>query len=132
MTDADLQFLNWDTIRADSRRAYADLFQDQPFEDGPIAVVASEHGELRSWRLSPCASGTGICAGGPNGARGTLEVTPDYHIVRGLYGRTFILSPGGNGGLRRTGHPDVQLAWETVEPIVSPVIPNTVFVPVRN
>ena len=130
LTDADLQFLYWDTIVADTRREYATQFQDKPFEDGPIAVIASEHGQLRTWTLAPC--GSTVCAGGPHGARGRLELTPDYWIVSGLYGRTFILSPGGNGGLRRPGHPDVQLAWETIEPIVSPVIPNTTFEPVPN
>ena len=122
----------WWNATATPRRAYAAVFQDIPFEEGPIAVIASEHGELRSWTLAPCAGGTTVCAGNIHGRRGHLDITPDYRIVSGLYGRTFILSPGGNGGLRRPGHPDVQLAWEHIEPIVSPVIPNTTFEPVRN
>ena len=132
LSQEDLRVLSWDTIRADTRRAYAAAFQDIPFEEGAISVLASEHGQLRTFTLAPCASGSHVCAGGPHGPRGHLEVTEDYWIVTGLYGRTFILSPGGNGGLRRPGHPDVQLAWETVEPIVPAVIPNTTFTPVRN
>ena len=103
----------WSAVRAEVRRNYAYSFQDSPFAEGPISVVAPDHDEMRTYRLVPC--GTTICAGSERGTRGTLEVTPDYLIVRGLYGAEFWLSPGGDGGLLRAGRPGVSLAWETVE-----------------
>ena len=114
LTPAEEASLGWDALSADVRRAYAAEFQDIPFADGAISVVAPDGHEMRTYRLVPCAAGRHVCAGSAHGPRGHVDVTLDYWIVRGLYGATFYLSPGGDGGLRRPGHPDTWLAWEAV------------------
>lgn len=88
-------------------RFYADTFQDQPFDEGPVSVLTEEHGELHTYLLTPCRNGARIC-----GSRiGTFERTPDFVIVRGAYpGRTFQLSPGGDGFLVVNGQ-TISLAW---------------------
>jgi len=94
---------------AETRRAYAEAYQDQPFDTGTVYVVAEEHGDLHTYSLTPCRNGTHICGG--SGGVGHLQQTPDYDIVTGAYhGRTFYLSPGGDGILLWRG---VQrdLAW---------------------
>jgi len=87
-------------------RLITDTFQDTPFDTGAITVLAEEHGELRSFRLRPCG-GNHIC-----GARqGHVADAPAYWVVTGAYsGRTFYISPGGDGWIKRDGalHP---MAW---------------------
>lgn len=97
-------------LLAETRRAFSASYQDQPFEDGMIYVVAEEHGDLHTYSLRPCHGETRICGG--SGGVGHLRKTPDYTIVTGAYhGRTFFLSPGGDGVLRWRGV-DRTLAWE--------------------
>jgi hypothetical protein len=108
--------MQWNALSADLNRAYAYSYQDFPFTNSAtVSVIATEHGELRTYALAPCRGGTTVCAGSPNGRAGRVEQTLDHVIVTGLYGATFFLSPGGDGGLRRPGHPDVFLAWEYAE-----------------
>ena len=92
---------------AEAARYYADLFQDQPFDEAAVKVVVAERGDLRTFTLRPCQNGARIC-----GARaGSVEVTPDYYVVSGAYpGRTFWLSPGGDGYMERGGV-RTNLAW---------------------
>lgn len=99
-------------VPAQASRAYADLFQDQPFDTASISVVGTERGQfgrdiLKTFELRPCHNGTRIC-----GARtGTVQQTPDYHIVTGAYpGRTFHLSPGGDGFMQSAAGTAV-IAW---------------------
>lgn len=111
--------VNWQAVHAsvasadlmtDTRRAFAEAYQDQPFELGAISVVAEEHGELHTYSLTPCQNNTHICGG--TGRAGHLRQTADYDVVSDAYsGRTFFLSPGGSGYLMWRGeqHP---LAWE--------------------
>jgi hypothetical protein len=81
-------------IPVEVARVYADLFQDKPFDEAAVKVVATEHGDLRTFTLRPCQNGARICGADA----GTVEVTPDYYVVSGAYpGRTFWLSPGGDG-----------------------------------
>lgn len=93
----------------ETRRAFAQAYQDQPFDGGTVHVLAQEHGELHTYSLTPCRGGTHICGG--SGGVGHVRQTADFHIVTGAYpGRVFYLSPGGDGiiewrGVRR------ELAW---------------------
>lgn len=100
-----------DAMTADVARSIESTFEERPFVNGTIAIVASENGELRTYRLVPCQNGTAICQGSDRGRAVQLRVTPDHYIVSGLYGgRTFFLRPGGGGTLRR-GNVDMPLAW---------------------
>lgn len=85
--------------------------KDQPFDEGTVYVVATERGELRTYALRPCRNETHIC-----GTRaGHLSETEQFYAVTGAYpGRTFFLSPGGDGVLRRGSH-EVPLAWNEGE-----------------
>jgi hypothetical protein len=88
-------------------RAYADIFQDKPFDTASISVLAPQGDELQTFTLRPCGSGTQICGA----TTGTLEQTLDHYIVTGAYpGRTFHLSPGGDGFMR-TASGDTNIAW---------------------
>lgn len=91
--------LVWDGT-AEVGRVYADIFQDSPFDTGAVTVLSEEHGELHSYTLTPCRSGTAVC-----GARSAaLQRTPDYFVVQNAYaGRDFYLSPGGDGYMKRNG-----------------------------
>lgn len=112
--------LDWEQAEIAAARAYAAAQSETPFENGPMSVIATEGGTLRSYLLVPCRGGAAICAGGLHGAAGRLEVTADYHIVRGLYGnRTFWLSPGGDGAIGYPGGQFVPLAWDSVDQPVS-------------
>jgi len=81
------------------KRAYADSFQDMPFDTGEISVVAEEGGDLQTFTLRPCGDGH-VC-----GARqGDVVKAPDYHVVTGAYaGRIFCVSPGGDGWIKQNG-----------------------------
>jgi hypothetical protein len=88
-------------------RVYADTFQDAPFDSGPVTVLAEERGELRSFQLTACRGGTHVCGN----RAGHLQRAPDYYVVSGAYaGRTFYLSPGGDGYIKRNGE-YLPLAW---------------------
>jgi hypothetical protein len=104
--------LEHENIVRETSRAFADTYLHIPFADGAVSVIATEGGKLRTYRLVPCRNGTAICAGSERGRVGALRVSPDYHIVTGLYGRVFFLSPGGDGWLRR-GQSDLPLAWDS-------------------
>lgn len=99
------------TLEANTYRAYQQSYGAMPFAEGTVWVVATEHGALRTYELVPCRNGTTVCQGSAHGRAGTVEETPDYTIVRGLYGATFWLSPGGDGALVRRGRA-VPLAWD--------------------
>lgn len=102
----DLTFENAQTW---FNRAYAESYQDKPFDEGVVHVVANEHGDLHTYSLVRCR-GDRICGGA--GHVGRLQVTPDYYVVTGAYpNRTFYLSPGGDGYLSWRGESRV-LAWE--------------------
>jgi len=95
-------------LAADTRRVLDDSYRDLPFDSGTVYIVANEHGDLHTYSLTPCG-GTHIC--GANGHVGHVERTLDYFVVTGAYrGRTFYLSPGGDGYLTWRGE-DRDLAW---------------------
>lgn len=100
------------SVVVESDRIVDSNFRDIAFAEGRVAVVAEEHGRMRTYWLVPCQDGTRICAGGLNGRAGSLTLNPDFSIVSGAYrGRDFYLSPGGDGVLiTRDGQ--YQLAWE--------------------
>lgn len=83
---------------------------EAPFQRGALAVVAREGGFVETFDLVPCQGGRAICAGSDRGPAGTLARTPDWFVVRGLYGRTFWLSYGGDGYVQR-GNVLWSLAW---------------------
>jgi hypothetical protein len=104
--------LGYPNIAAPGDRVLDKLFRDTPFAEGPVSVVTTENGRLRSYLLVPCREGTMICAGGAHGHAAPLTSDPDFTIVAGAYrGREFRLSPGGDGlVITRTGR--YPLAWE--------------------
>lgn len=86
------------------QRGVEQSFSEAPFQRGAMAVVAREGGVgVESFSLVPCQEGRTVCAGSEAGAAGTLALTPDWTVVRGLYGRTFWLSYGGDGFVERAG-----------------------------
>lgn len=103
--------LEYEAIERGAYRAYAASFSQAPFSNGPISVIAADQGDLRTYRLVPCQGGAAVCAGSAGGRVGQVERTLDYVIVRGLYNRTFWLSPGGDGALEGNGR-TVPLAWD--------------------
>lgn len=93
----------------ETRRDLDEAYRDQPFDTGTVYVVANEHGDLHTYSLTTCRNGTHICGG--TGRVGHVERTLDYYIVTGAYrGRTFYLSPGGDGYLNWRGV-NRDLAW---------------------
>lgn len=108
-TDITASIENLDLL-AETRRAFAESYQDQPFEAGAIYVIAAERGDMQTYRLRPCQGSTRIC--GDTGGVGQLVQTPDSDVVSGAYpDRVFVLTPGGGGTLRWHGA-DWPLAWE--------------------
>ena len=100
--------LTFDATPLAVKRFYANTWQDKAFDEGVVTVLQADHGDLRSFTLTPCRSGTHICGS----QAGHLALTPDYAVVTGAYsGRTFYLSPGGDGYVKRHGqlHP---IAWD--------------------
>lgn len=96
-------------VKDETRRAIDEAYRDLPFDTGRVYVVANEHGDLHTYSLTPCQNGTHICGG--TGRVGHVERTPDYFVVTGAYrGRTFYLSPGGDGYLTWRGV-SRDLAW---------------------
>ena len=90
--------------------AVDEALTETPFENGTLALVATEGGELKTWTLAPCGTDA-VCAGDAQGAVGRMSRTPDYVVVDGLYGRRFWLSWGGDGYVERDGT-YVPLAWD--------------------
>ncbi len=104
--------LGYDAWSTEVRRAVAAAYLEQPFADGTVYVVAEERGEMKTYILVPCRGGTHICGETLRGRAGHLSQQPDFAVVTGAYsGRTFFLSPGGSGVLRRGGV-DTALAWD--------------------
>lgn len=103
--------LDYAVLEARALRAFDEAYLERPFANGSMAVLATEGGEVSTFHLAPCRGGLAICAGGPHGPAGTLRVSPDWHVVEGLYGRTFWLSYAGDGWLERGGQV-IPLAWE--------------------
>lgn len=91
--------------------AYDNTWAEAPFQRGAMSIVASERGDMRSYRLVPCHNGI-VCAGSARGRHGHLEWQGDVLVVRGLYGRTFYLERGGDGRIERRGH-STPLAWDS-------------------
>lgn len=95
-------------IAGETRRAFSETFQDQPFDRGTVYVVAEEHGDLHTYSLRPCG-GDHICGG--SGRVGHVERGENFYVVTGAYPhRTFYLSPGGDGVLKWRGV-NRDLAW---------------------
>lgn len=113
-TPEDHGIAEYPVYAAAAYRAYAAAYSETPFANGALSVVAAESDRMRTYTLVPCRGGTAICAGTARGRAGTLTVTPDYHVVRGLYGnRVFYLSPGGDGAVMR-GAQGFALAWDSI------------------
>lgn len=94
------------------QRAWANAFSDQPFDTGPVSVLTSEHGELHTYTFAPCRGGGSVCVGSTQGRVVTLQRTADYAVISGAHaGRTFYLSPGGDGWLKKNGA-YTPLAWD--------------------
>lgn len=107
-TRAEIETLD---LVAETRRTMQWSWYDNPFTEGPVTVLTAEHGRLRGYTLVPCRGGTRVCAGSSQGRVGTLTRTPDYDVIQGAYaGRTFYLSPGGDGYLVLNGQ-TLPLAW---------------------
>jgi hypothetical protein len=102
-------------LETEAYRMFAATYSETPFENGGMDIVAIERGDMRTFRLVPCRGGTAICAGGLHGAAGTLTRTPDYWIVSGIYGgRSFYLSPGGDGAIYYGQNRAAALAWNNI------------------
>lgn len=113
-TPEDYGIAEYSVYNAAAYRAYAAAYSETPFANGAMSVVSAEADRMRTYSLFPCRGGAAICAGSARGHAGTLTVTPDYHVVRGLYGnRTFYLSPGGDGAVMRGTH-GFPLAWDSI------------------
>lgn len=96
------------SVTDQTRRAWDHANRDLPFDTGVVYAIANEHGEMHTYSLRPCG-GDHICGG--TGHRGHVTRTPDFFVVTGAYpGRTFLLSPGGDGYLTWRGV-NRDLAW---------------------
>jgi hypothetical protein len=105
------QELEFAALDAGFQRTFERSLTEAPFANGDLAVIAAVGREVASYRLVPCQGGQAICGGGANGPAGQLVRTPDWFVVRGLYGQTFWLSYGGDGYLERGGQL-IPLVWE--------------------
>ena len=111
MTMPDPASMTTDALNAEVGRSTEAVFSETPFANGAMSVVVVENGEMRTYRLVPCANGTSVCAGNANGPFARVTTTADHTVVEGVYGnRTFFLRPGGGGTMRRGGV-DVPLVW---------------------
>lgn len=98
------------------QQEYAAQFQDAAFDTGPVTVLVEENGDLRTYTLAPCRANTTVCAGSSGGRAGSLTWEDDHLVVRGTYaGRSFHLSPGGDGFMMRAGVA-APLAWDDPSP----------------
>lgn len=102
--------LTYDNLAGETRRAFAQAYQDLPFDEGAVSVVLADHGDLHTYTLVPCGAGR-ICGGTARGRAGHLTQQRDYDVVQGAYRNvTFYLSPGGDGYALSYGR-FVPLAW---------------------
>ncbi len=102
----------FDNQSAYVRNQYAEAIGGIPFQRGTVSILATEHGELRTYSLTPCQGGVAVCAGGMNGRAGQLTRLRDYHVVSEAYrGRAFYLAVNGTGYLLVNGQ-FIPLAWE--------------------
>lgn len=98
------------------QKEYAAQFQDRAFDTGPVTILVEEHGELHTYTLAPCRGNTTVCAGSAAGRAGSMSWEDDHLVVRGTYaGRTFHLSPGGDGFMMKAGV-SALLAWDDPSP----------------
>ncbi len=94
------------------QRAWAATFSDQPFDTGPVSVITQEHGEIHTYTFAPCRGGQAVCVGSTRGRVASVNVTDDFVVISGASrGRTFYLSPGGDGWLKKNGE-FLPLAWD--------------------
>jgi hypothetical protein len=106
---AQLEYANID--RAVSRQ-FSSTHDMQPFAEGAVSIVVTEHGALETYTLDPCRNGTHICAGSPSGRAGHLHDGALWDVVSDAYrNRIFYLSPGGSGYMKR-GNDYLPLAWD--------------------
>jgi hypothetical protein len=125
---ATLDGISLADVSANIGRASEESFRELPFTRGPVAVVAAEGGDLRTYRLYPCGGGTTACFGAPDGPASAIRRSNAHFIVAAPGGRTFFLRPGGGGTLRTPGG-DVPLSWNSningVPAWPAPVFPVT-------
>ena len=98
-------------VVSEQQKAFDQTFTEAPFARGPLAVVASEGGDLGTYTLVPCRGGATVCSGSAQGPAGQVFRTDEYTVVDGLYGRRFWLGYGGDGYIERQGI-YVPLAWD--------------------
>lgn len=80
---------------------------EEPFANGPLAILVPGGGKLETYSLSLCQDGQAVCAGN---RVGSVSREGGHTVVRGLFGRVFYLHKGGSGILERAGEQRV-LAW---------------------
>jgi hypothetical protein len=106
---------DWGLVERNALLDYAQSYSETPFALGAMDIVAVENDELKTFRLVPCRGGAQICADNLNGPAGTLQRTPEYWIVSGIYGgRSFYLSPGGDGAIYYGSNRAASLAWNNI------------------
>lgn len=104
--------VEYDNQRVYLRDQYVEAIGATPFQRGTVTVLATEHGKLRSYTLTPCQGGAAICAGGLNGRPGQLTRLRDFHVVANAYrDRVFYLGLYGEGSLKVAGQ-FIPLVWE--------------------
>ena len=99
-TRATMEGLTWDYLSTNTAFGTEEAAFEVPFTRGVIAIVATERGELRTYRLYPCLSGAGVCLNSPQGPASAVQRGQRHYIVAGPAGRTFFLPQG-----------DVPLSW---------------------
>ena len=102
-------------------RAVEWSFLDNPLDTGPVTILAPEHGDLRSYEIRKCGD-VRVCSGHRSAP---LLMSADFVVIDGLIpGRTFYLSPGGDGWMKRSGQL-IPIAWE--DPNLATVLAPTRF-----
>jgi hypothetical protein len=93
---------------AATAKFYEDSFQNVPFADGPVTVLAEVNGALQSHTLMSCHNRTRVCGD----RTGILQRSYRHYVVSGAVssGAVFYLSPGGDGHLVQGGK-TIPLAW---------------------
>ncbi len=93
-----------------AQRLVADA--DMPFAVGPIKVIATEYGRLRTYTLTPCVTFTRVCNAQIRGPNGVAMAVSGYPVAAGVPGRrVFVLQQGGGGQMQGPAG-TVPLAWE--------------------
>ncbi|KAA9006043.1 hypothetical protein [Histidinibacterium aquaticum] len=99
---------------ASSRQLFQDTYQEIPFAQGAVYVIAPDgtSDTMATYRLVPCGGGDRICGDSLHGSAGQVTRGAEFFEVRGAYpGRTFRLSPGGDGYMLQ-GNLAVPVAWD--------------------